>query len=188
MKISANLAAIMEAFRRRLIARLSASSGVSQEDDIRLVLDAHASKTYAAALSVSWKAWSVGASTRTGPREVLLPPPVRRLLSARRKDAKSPFVFPSRKVPDAPIGKIDNSRKVLRRLAGLPEDIRLHDLHHTYASHAIMQSQSLTIAGKLLGHRDPARTERYARLDGEYLGAAAERVALIVQTMMDMRG
>ncbi|RWR26381.1 DUF4102 domain-containing protein [Sinirhodobacter populi] len=128
------------------------------------------------------------ASTKTGPREVLLSPPARRLLSARRKESKTPFVFPSRKVPGAAIGKIDNSWKVLRWLAGLPEDIRLHDLRHTYASHAIMQGQSLTIAGKLLGHHDPASTERYAHLDGEYLGAAAERVAVIVQAMMDGRG
>lgn len=88
------------------------------------------------------------------------------------------------RLPNARIGKIDHQWSIIRWRAGLPEDIRLHDLRHTYASHAIMQGQSLTIAGKLLGHANPASTERYAHLDGRYLAAAAERVAGIVQSMM----
>ena len=48
-----------------------------------------------------------------------------------------------------------------------------------------MQGQSLTITGKLLGHADPASTERYAHLDGQYLAAAAERVSGLVAEMMN---
>lgn len=124
------------------------------------------------------------ATTKTGPREVLLSSPAIRLLAKRKKGAVSPFVFPSSRLPNTPIGKIDHQWSIIRWRAGLPEDIRLHDLRHTYASHAIMQGQSLTIAGKLLGHANPASTERYAHLDGQYLAAAAERVAGIVQSMM----
>ncbi|REG45851.1 DUF4102 domain-containing protein [Paracoccus versutus] len=124
------------------------------------------------------------AATKTGPREVLLSSPAIRLLAKRKKGAISPFVFPSSRLPNAPIGKIDHQWSVIRWRAGLPDDIRLHDLRHTYASHAIMQGQSLTIAGKLLGHARPASTERYAHLDGQYLATAAERVAGIVGNMM----
>lgn len=123
-------------------------------------------------------------STKTGAREVLLSSPAIRLFAKRKKEASSMFVFPAARVPDAPIGKIDYQWSVIRWRAGLPEDIRLHDLRHTYASHAIMQGQSLTIAGKLLGHANPASTERYAHLDGQYLAAAAERVAATVASMM----
>ncbi|WP_428830123.1 tyrosine-type recombinase/integrase [Cereibacter changlensis] len=124
-------------------------------------------------------------ATKTGPREVLLSPPAKKLLAGRRKTARAAFVFASAKQPGEPIGKIDHQWTLIRWRAGLPADIRLHDLRHTYASHAIMQGESLTITGKLLGHSDPASTERYAHLDGEYLAAAAERVALIVASMMD---
>ena len=116
--------------------------------------------------------------------EVLLSSPAIRLLAKRKKGAISPFVFPSSRLPNAPIGKIDHQWSVIRWRAGLPKDIRLHDLRHTYASHAIMQGQSLTIAGKLLGHASPASTERYAHLDGQYLAEAAERVAITVASMI----
>lgn len=125
------------------------------------------------------------ATTKTGPREVLLSSPAIRLLAKRKKSAVSPFVFPSSRLPNTPIGKIDHQWSVIRWRAGLPEDIRLHDLRHTYASHAIMQGQSLTIAGKLLGHANPSSTERYAHLDGQYLAAAAERIASTLACMME---
>ena len=56
-------------------------------------------------------------------------------------------------------------------------DARLHDLSHSYASHAIMNGESLHMAGRLLGHRRAATTNRYAHLDDVTLSEAAERVA-----------
>ncbi|MFE3838900.1 tyrosine-type recombinase/integrase [Pseudogemmobacter sonorensis] len=93
-------------------------------------------------------------------------------------------MFPSSREPEEPTRSIHHQWAILRWRAGLPSDIRLHDLRHTYASHAIMQGQSLTMAGKLLGHANPASTERYAHLDGKYLAAAAERVAINVASMI----
>ncbi|HEY0213838.1 MAG TPA: site-specific integrase [Paenirhodobacter sp.] len=101
-------------------------------------------------------------TTKTGPREVLLSSPVIRLLAKRKKGAVSPFVFPIPRLPNTLIGKIDHQWSIIRWRAGLPEDIRLHDLCHTYASHAIMQGQSLTIAGKLLVHANPLCPSRRA--------------------------
>jgi len=50
-----------------------------------------------------------------------------------------------------------------RALAGL-QDVRLHDLRHSYASLAAGKGVSLQMIGKLLGHRHPATTARYAHL------------------------
>jgi integrase len=50
-----------------------------------------------------------------------------------------------------------------RALRGL-DDVRLHDLRHSYASLLASQGVSLLIIGKLLGHRDPNSTQRYAHL------------------------
>jgi integrase len=50
-----------------------------------------------------------------------------------------------------------------RSLAGL-HDVRLHDLRHSYASLAAGKGVSLHMIGKLLGHKVPATTARYAHL------------------------
>ena len=52
---------------------------------------------------------------------------------------------------------------VARAYGGL-EDVRLHDLRHSYASLAASRGVSLPIIGKLLGHRVAATTQRYAHL------------------------
>ena len=47
----------------------------------------------------------------------------------------------------------------LRRLAGL-DDVRVHECHHTLASHAVMSGLDLYTVGRLLGHAETASTER----------------------------
>ena len=55
------------------------------------------------------------------------------------------------------------------------------DLRHSHASHAIMNGESLHMAGRLLGHRRAATTNRYAHLDDVTLSKAAERVAKAIE-------
>lgn len=52
----------------------------------------------------------------------------------------------------------------IRKHAGL-EDVRLHDLRHTFASEAVGNGFGLPIIGKLLGHSQVRTTQRYAHLD-----------------------
>ena len=61
--------------------------------------------------------------------------------------------------------------------AGIVADARLHDLRHAHASHAVMNGESLHVAGRLLGHRRATTTNRYVHLDDATLSQAAERVA-----------
>ena len=60
----------------------------------------------------------------------------------------------------------------LRALAGI-EDVRIHDLRHTYASLAVSQNLSLPIVGRLLGHKSAKSTERYAHLYDDVMKDAA---------------
>ena len=69
----------------------------------------------------------------------------------------------------------------VRHEAGLIQDARLHDLKHSHASHAIMSGEGLHMAGRLLGHRRLATTNRYAHLDDTTLSEAAERVAVVIE-------
>ena len=51
---------------------------------------------------------------------------------------------------------------------------------NSHASHAIMNVESLHMAGRLLGHRHAATTNRYAHLDDATLIEAAERIAVAI--------
>lgn len=125
-------------------------------------------------------------TTKTGAREVVLSKAARTILDTRRTNAKSKFVFPKTPNSNLPIASIDSSWRAIRKQIGLPEDIRLHDLRHTYASHAIMTGETLSMAGQLLGHKRPQTTEIYAHLDAQHLEQAAERVSGLVEDWMSV--
>ncbi len=64
----------------------------------------------------------------------------------------------------------------LRERAGL-EDVRLHDLRHSFASVAVAGGDSLYLVGKVLGHQQARTTERYAHLADDPLKAVADKTA-----------
>ena len=74
----------------------------------------------------------------------------------------------------------------IRKEAGI-EDVRLHDLRHTYASHAVMQGTPLPVVSRLLGHSRPTMTMRYAHMGDRETEAAAERIGTAIARMLDMR-
>jgi len=124
--------------------------------------------------------------TKTGPREQVLSRDAITLLKRLRTKRLGPCVFPSKDDQNEPATNLRILWKPIRGRAGLPDDIRLHDLRHSYASHSVMNGESVVMTGKLLGHRDPSSTERYAHLDGEFLTAAADRVSAEVAKVMGL--
>ncbi len=56
------------------------------------------------------------------------------------------------------------------------EDIRIHDLRHTFASHAVLQGVPLPVVSRLLGHKRPSMTLRYAHVGDQETEAAAQRI------------
>jgi integrase len=69
---------------------------------------------------------------------------------------------------------------IIRAAAGL-DDVRFHDLRHSFASFLVGAGVSLPIIGRRLGHSKPATTQRYAHLADEPLRDAAELVAKLVR-------
>ncbi len=69
---------------------------------------------------------------------------------------------------------------VRNRIKGL-EDVRLHDLRHSMASDAIMAGVPLAVVGKILGHRKPETTARYAHIADSVLSDAVEKVAEAIE-------
>jgi integrase len=128
--------------------------------------------------------------SKTGPRRVLLGDPAMAVLTRRRQKQRqgSAYVFPRPSDPGKPRASISSFWYGLRREAGLPSTLRLHDLRHNYASHAIMEGETLIMTGKLLGHRHATTTQRYAHLSGEFLLAAADRIAEVILEFSHLEG
>jgi integrase len=85
-----------------------------------------------------------------------------------------PFVVAGVK-PDEPYKNLSRAWIVTREFAGL-HGVRLHDLRHSYASLAAGQGVSLQMIGKLLGHRVPATTQRYAHLARDAVAAVNDGI------------
>jgi len=68
--------------------------------------------------------------------------------------------------PTKPRADIKRPWGRLRAYAGM-EDVRLHDLRHSFASVGVGGGYGLPIVGKLLGHTQAATTQKYAHLDTE---------------------
>ncbi len=68
------------------------------------------------------------------------------------------------------------SLRVRDRIPGL-KGVRLHDLRHSMASDAIMAGVPLAVVGKILGHRRPETTARYAHIADSVLSDAVEKVS-----------
>ena len=64
--------------------------------------------------------------------------------------------------------------------------VRLHDLRHMAASHAVMAGEALPSVGKLLGHRRHSTTAGYAHLADTHLVEAAEKVGNIIAQAMNL--
>ncbi|WP_443026086.1 tyrosine-type recombinase/integrase [Sphingomonas sp. PB2P19] len=67
--------------------------------------------------------------------------------------------------------------------ASLP-GVRIHDLRHSFASHAAGLSETLPIIGKLLGHVRITSTARYAHHDDAAVLNAAKRVGRLITRHM----
>ncbi len=112
--------------------------------------------------------------TKTGPRVVQLSARALDYLEGvRRRRAPSLFVTPSGR--GARIQNLQRTWTRLRREAGL-EDVRLHDIRHSYASDAVMSGVPLQAVSKLLGHKSTRTTERYAHLSNAYVRECVEQV------------
>jgi integrase len=64
----------------------------------------------------------------------------------------------------------------IRKAADL-EDVRIHDLRHTFASHGVAMGQGLPIIGKLLGHSQSQTTARYAHLAADPAIEVADKIS-----------
>ena len=112
--------------------------------------------------------------SKTGAKTIWLNSQAVEVLASVKPREDSELVFPNQK-GQRPIN-FDTWWYSFRRRCALP-DVRIHDLRHSFASTAIMGNVPLTTIGKLLGHKLPETTAKYAHLSDDVIGEAAERVS-----------
>ena len=119
------------------------------------------------------------AESKTGPRAVPLGVAARKHIDAlpgkRKPEA---FLFP-RNAEGRGVYNLESCWRAVCADANLGK-VRLHDLRHTAASHAVMSGENLPLVGKLLGHRRHRTTAGYAHLADGHLVEAAEKVGNLI--------
>ena len=90
-----------------------------------------------------------------------------------------PYVVAGRKYGES-YKSLSRAWHIAREYAGL-NDVRLHDLRHSYASLAAGQGLSLYTIGKLLGHKNPTTTQRYAHLARDVVQAVNDELGAAMQ-------
>ena len=122
------------------------------------------------------------ADAKTGPRAVQLSPTAVRLLETVSRQKDSPWMFPGKDRDGRYSGDgLNHVWRTVRSRAEL-DDVRLHDLRHSFASRALALGETLPVIGKLLGHSDIETTARYAHLARDSVHEAAERIANSIAT------
>lgn len=112
--------------------------------------------------------------SKTGRKTIYLNGAAKDVLSQIIRQHNNPFVICG-VLPGNPLVNLQKPWTRIRSIANL-EDVRIHDLRHTFASVAAMDGMSLPMIGALLGHSQPQTTARYAHLAADPLKAASEMV------------
>jgi integrase len=113
--------------------------------------------------------------SKTGRRRIPLPVEAHEVIRALPRRAGNPYVI----LGDTENGHLVNLQKTwlrVRKIAGL-EDVRMHDLRHTYASVAVMSGIDPFLLKEIMGHKNLQTTLRYAHFADEAVQRAAGSVA-----------
>ena len=113
--------------------------------------------------------------SKTGAKIVHLGAPAVAVLLGIAREEGNPWVITGRR-PGSRLASLHYPWGRIRRRAGL-DDVRLHDLRHSFASGGLLVGEGLPVIGKLLGHSQVQTTARYAHLADDPVKAAADRIA-----------
>jgi integrase len=110
--------------------------------------------------------------SKTGAKTLHLPAPALEVLAGLPRREGVPYVLGGKRGTTF----VEEPWRRIRKAAGL-DDVRLHDLRHSFASVAAAGGMGLPIIGKMLGHTQAQTTQRYAHLASDPVKAAAAQVA-----------
>ncbi len=120
--------------------------------------------------------------SKTGKKPVYLSAAALQILADLPRVKGNPHLFPGDKEGE-PRADLKKPWAAVKRAAGL-DGVRLHDLRHSFASVGAGASLGLPIIGKLLGHTQPATTQRYAHLDADPMRRAANAIGSTISAAL----
>ena len=121
--------------------------------------------------------------SKTGRKAIRLNAPALEVLQTVPRLEGNPYVICGEK-PGQHLVNLEKPWRRIRKSAGL-EDVRLHDLRHSFASVAASGGQSLIVIGKMLGHSQAQTTARYAHLADDPVKAATDAVGSRIAAAME---
>lgn len=113
--------------------------------------------------------------SKTGAKVVHLGAPAMRIIAMVPTVEGNSYLLPGKK-DGTHVTDLQAVWVRIRKTAGL-DDVRIHDLRHSFASIGAATGDSMLIIGALLGHRSAKTTERYTHLSDHPLKNAAERIS-----------
>ena len=120
--------------------------------------------------------------SKTGAKTVHIGAPAVDILKQIERLPENPWVITGT-LPGAHLTDLQPPWERIRKRAGI-EDVRIHDLRHTFASVAVANGQGLPMIGKLLGHSQVQTTARYAHLAADPVKRAANTVSGEIAEML----
>jgi integrase len=120
--------------------------------------------------------------SKSGAKSIMLPTPALDVLARLVRFDGNPYIITGK--GNRYLVDVWKQWAILREVAEL-NDVRLHDLRHSFASIGAAGGMSLNIIGGLLGHRQTQTTLRYAHLATDPLKAAADQIAGAIAATMN---
>jgi integrase len=114
-------------------------------------------------INFTTETWRIDQTKNSDPLSVHLPKQAMQILTERKWNSESPWVFPG----GGASGHLADPKKAWTRIlteAGI-ENLRIHDLRRTLGSYQAATGANGYIIGKSLGHRSQQSTAIYARLN-----------------------
>lgn len=129
-------------------------------------------------LDMSRRILTVPVSKSGKPRRIFLSDPAMKIIAyqARIRNDGHPYIFPGG-VPGRPLISVKRTWERVKKMADLPDDLRVHDLRHSFASVLANRGVPLNEIGTLLGHSDVRMTARYAHHAPQRLIESANHAA-----------
>jgi integrase len=134
-------------------------------------------------LDLRWSEYDAGRGllflpdSKTGQKTVVLAAPATAILDALPRIGVYVIAGESAGTKDeAPRSDLNRPWRAVRKRAGI-EDVRIHDLRHSFASVGAGSDLGLPIIGRLLGHTQASTTQRYAHVAVNPAKRAADLIA-----------
>ena len=113
--------------------------------------------------------------SKTGAKRTYFSHTVREILESIPRIEGNPYVIVGQ-VEGKQLQNLEKPWRRIRKLANI-EDVRIHDLRHTFASVGVANGLTLPMIGALLGHSQAKTTSRYAHLYGDPVKNAANVIS-----------